>query len=296
MAEFETKRVEGQESMVTVAALQFEPLLGQVDRNREKLVELTTRAFDQQAQLIVAPEACTSGYVFNNRQEAGQCAEAVPDGPTVAALADLAGKNNGYIVTGLIEKEGALLYNTAVLVGPEGYIGKYRKTHLWDLDNTLYEPGNAFPVFNLPFGRVAMSICYDGWFPEVNRIYAAQGADIICHPTNWVVVPGLAEPQNPSWVFAAAAQAACSGLIVVCADRIGTERGITFGGHSCVCGLPGVIQGPAAFDEEEVLITPINVMDARRKQVSPWNHLLRDRRTDLYDTMLGYDGCPPTGR
>lgn len=290
MTEYTEERIEGQESLTTVAAIQFEPLLGQVDRNRSKLVELVQQALDHDAKLIVAPEACISGYVFNNRQEAAECAEPLPDGPTVEALSALANSSGGYIVTGLIEKEDGLLYNTAVLIGPQGFIGKYRKTHLWDVDKTLYEPGDAFPVFSLPFGRLAMSICYDGWFPEVNRIYAAQGADILCHPTNWVVVPGLAEPANPAWVFGAAAQAACNGLIVVCADRIGTERGVTFGGHSCVCGLPGVIGGPASFDQEEVLSAQINVIDARRKQVSAWNHLLKDRRTDLYDALLGYDG------
>jgi N-carbamoylputrescine amidase len=290
MTDFSAERIEGQESMVNVAALQFAPVLGQCDSNRDKLVELATKAFDQQAQLIVAPEACVSGYVFNNRQEATECAESLPDGPTVKALAKLTAKYNGYIVAGLIEKEGELLYNTAVLVGPEGFIGKYRKVHLWDVDNTLYEAGNEFPVFDLPFGRLGISICYDGMFPEVARIYAAKGVDILCHPTNWVVVPGIAEETNPAWVFMAAGQAACSAIIMVCADRIGTERGVTFGGNSCMCGLTGMLAGPAPFAEEAVLLAPVNIMDARRKQVSAWNHLMRDRRTDLYDETLGYKG------
>ena len=286
MTEFTTERVEGQESMINVAALQFEPLLGQVDHNRAKLVELATAAFDQDAQLIVAPEACISGYVFNNRQEAAECAESLPDGPTVQALAKLTAKNNGYIVAGLVEKEGELLYNTAILVGPEGFIGKYRKVHLWDLDNTIYEAGNEFPVFDLPFGRLAMSICYDGMFPEVTRIYATKGVDIICHPTNWVVIPGIADASNPAWVSIAAGQAACSGVIIICADRIGTERGITFGGHSCMCALTGMLSELGPLDEEKMIMAPINIMNARRKQVSPWNHLMRDRRTDLYEITL----------
>ena len=286
MIDFSAERIEGQESMVTVAALQFEPLLGQVDNNRNKLVELATQAFDQGAKLVVAPEACISGYVFNSREEAAQCAESLPDGPTVQALTDLAAKNDGYIVAGLIEKEDDLLYNTAVLVGPDGYIGQYRKVHLWDLDNTLYEAGDEFPVFDLPFGRLAMSICYDGMFPEVTRIYAEKGVDIICHPTNWVVIPGIADESNPAWISIAAAQAACSGVIIVCADRIGTERGVTFGGHSCMCALTGLLAPPAPMNEEAVQVVPVNIMNARRKQISPWNHLMRDRRTDLYEITL----------
>lgn len=288
--EFGTEQLIGQESMLTVAAIQFEPVLGNVEANREKMLGLIEKAFDQDAELIVTPECSSSGYVFNNRQEAMACAESVPDGPTVDALIKTAARRNGYIVSGLIEKDGDSLYNTAVLAGPEGYIGKYRKTHLWDTDNTLFEKGNEFPVFNLPFGRVGLSICYDNWFPEVARIYAAKGVDIICHPTNWVVVPGMAGPENPAWAFIAMVQAHTNGVFMVCADRIGTERGVTFGGSSCICGLPGFIQGPASGDKEEILAARINVIDARRKQLSAWNDLHKDRRTDLYDRFLGYKG------
>ena len=289
--EFGEEQVIGQESLITVAAIQFEPQLGQVTQNREKLLELVGSAFVKKAQLIVTPECSNGGYVFNSRSEAYACAESATDGPTVSALEKAARQGNGYIVSGIIEKDGDSLYNTAVLVGPEGLVGKYRKTHLWDVDNCLYEPGNlGFPVFNLPFGRIGMSICYDNWFPEVNRIYAMQGADIVCHPTNWVVVPGLAEPENPAWAYLAMAQAHTNGIFMVCADRIGTERGVRFGGSSCICGLPGFIQGPASADQEEVVVAQINVMDARRKNLSPWNHLIRDRRTDLYGRLLGYEG------
>ncbi|MBW2370089.1 MAG: hydratase, partial [Deltaproteobacteria bacterium] len=259
--DFGAEQVIGQESMLTIAAVQFEPVLGETDSNREKLLALIGKAFDQNAGLIVTPECSSSGYVFNNRREALACAEPVPGGPTVTALEKAASQGSGYIVSGLIEKDGDALYNTAVLIGPEGYIGKYRKTHLWDVDNTLYEPGNlGFPVFKLPFGRVGLSICYDNWFPEVSRIYAAQGVDIICHPTNWVLVPGLAEPAYPAWAYLTLVQAHTNGLFMVCADRIGVERGVTFGGSSCICGLPGFIQGPASADQEEVIVAQVNVI------------------------------------
>lgn len=288
---FEQERIEGRESMLTVAAVQFEPLLGDLERNRDKLVELVGQALEKGAQLIVTPEMGNTGYIFNTREEAFACSESVPDGPTVMALNGAARKGGGYIVAGILEKEGSVLYNASVLIGPEGCIGKYRKTHLWDLEKTLYEPGNlGYPVFDLPFGRVGMSICYDNWFPEVNRIYCLQGADIICHPTNWVVVPGLATPESPTWAYLAMAQAHTNGVFMVCAGRTGTERGVTFGGSSCICGLPGFVKGPAGGDSEEILIAELNVMDARRKRLSGWNHLIRDRRSDLYDEMLGYDG------
>ena len=290
---FGIERVVGQESMLTVAAVQFEPSLGDVERNRKKMLEMVGKALDQNARLIVTPECGNGGYMFNNRQEAFKCSEPIPGGPTVTALEDVARQRNGYIVSGIIEQDGDLLYNTAALIGPEGYIGKYRKTHLWDVDKTLYEPGDmGFPVFNLPFGRVGMSICWDNWFPEVNRIYAAQGVDIVCHPTGWVIVPGLVGPENPLWAYNTMAQAHHNGMFIVCANRIGTERGVGFGGCSCICGVPGFIQGPASADEEEILVAQLNIMDARRKRLNEWNHLMRDRRTDLYDSLLGYEGKP----
>jgi len=287
---FLKERVQGQESLLKVAAVQFEPQIGNLAGNKEKLISLIKQAFKEEAKLIVTPECGNGGYIFNNRSEAFECAEHVPDGPMIKELEKIARNQNGYIVCGIIEKEENLLYNTAALIGPKGFIGKYRKNHLWDVDKILYEPGNlGFPVFDLPFGKVGISICYDAWFPEVSRIYAAQGVDILCHPTAWVVVPGLAEPKNPLWAYNAMTQAHHNSMFMVCADRIGTERGITFAGCSCICGLPGFIEGPISHDKEEILFAEINVTDARRKRLGEWNHLLRDRRTDLYDNLLGYN-------
>ena len=289
----ENERVEGVESLLTVAAVQFCPLLGEGERNRKKITQLIDEAFDQKAQLVVTPELGNSGFVYNSRSEALQNAEPIPGGPTVSALEDVAKKGNGYIVSGMLEKERDLLYNSAVLLGPKGYIGKYRKNHLWDIEKTFNEPGNmGFPIFELPFGRIALCICYDGWFPEVSRIYQVQGADLICDPTNWVVVPNVITPENPLSPYVHMAQAHMNNLFMICADRIGVERGVAFLGNSCICGPAGFIKGPASHDKEETLIAEINLMDARRKVWTPFNHIVRDRRIDLYDEILGYDGEP----
>lgn len=291
--EAEKEQVTGVESLLKVAAIQFEPLLGQGERNRQKIIELTNRAFDQEAQLIVTPELGSSGFVHNTRDEAFQNSEPISEGPTVSVLKDIAKERNGYIVSGILEREGNSLYNSAVLIGPNGYIGKYRKNHLWDIEKTFNEPGDmGLPTFELPFGRLAMSICYDGWFPEVSRIYQLQGVDLICDPTNWVVVPNIITAENPISPFIHMAQAHMNNLFMICADRIGTERGVTFLGNSCICGPAGFIKGPASFDKEEILLAEINLMEARRKIWTPYNHIIRDRRTDLYDEMLGYKGTP----
>ncbi len=279
------------DNLVKVAAIQFEPILGKTAINQEKIIELVDKAFGQGAQLVVAPEMANTGYIFESKEEAAQYAEPVPGGPMVQALEKTAADKNGYVVSGLMEKDGDKLYNTAVLVGPEGYIGKYRKTHLWDIDKTFYEPGDlGFPVFDLPFGRIGICICYDQTFPEVSRIYAMQDVDIICSPTNWVVIPGLATPEDPTWSYIARTQAQINGVYMVCADRIGNERDVTFGGSSCIVGLFGFLGGPASGDKEEILTADLDIAGGRVKMLSAVNHLLNDRRTDLYDKMLGYKG------
>ncbi len=278
-------------NLVKVAVVQFEPKLGEVSLNQDKIVELVGKAFDQGARLVVAPEMANTGYIFESKEDAAQYAESVPGGPMVQALEKAAAGKNGYVVSGLMESDGDKLYNTAVLVGPEGYIGKYRKTHLWDVDKTFYEPGDlGFPVFDLPFARIGMCICYDQTFPEVSRIYAMQDVDIICSPTSWVVIPGLAIPEDPTWSYIARTQAQVNGLYMLCADRIGTERGVTFGGSSCIVGLMGFLGGPASGDKEEILATELDIAAGRVKMLSAVNHLLNDRRTDLYDEKLGYKG------
>ncbi len=129
-------------------------------------------------------------------------AEEVPHGPTIDEWLRVANKFNIYIVGGIAERERDCLYDSAALVGPRGHIGTYRKTHLWNEENLWFEPGNlGYPVFNLPFGRVGIRICYDIWFPETTRILAAQGADIICDATNWVVVDPLQTKEKPTAAY-----------------------------------------------------------------------------------------------
>ena len=115
-----------------------------------------------------------------------------------------------------------------------------------------------------------------------------QGVDIICNPTNWVVIPGMATPENPAWAFIAMTQAHTNGVYMLCADRVGSERGTTFGGTSCVLGLPGFIAGPMGGEEEGVLVSDLDIAAGRVRMLTAVNHLHNDRRTDLYDQYLGY--------
>ncbi len=275
---------------VTVACLQMQPVFGDVAANVARSLELIDEAVAKGAGLLVLPELCNSGYVFANRAEAFALAEEIPGGPTVAAWAERAARHRIHIVAGICEREGQKLYNSAVVIGPDGYVGTFRKVHLWNEEALYFEPGNlGFPVFHTPIGRIGAAICYDGWFPETYRLCALGGADIVCVPTNWVPIPGQAEGRQAMANILAMAAAHSNSLFIACADRVGTERGQPFEGQSVIVSYTGwPVAGPASRDREEILLAEVDLGEARRKRNwNAFNQVLRDRRTDVYDEMLG---------
>jgi predicted amidohydrolase len=203
---------------------------------------------------------------------------------------ELARARGLYLVAGIDERQGEQLYNAAVVIGPTGHIGTFRKVHLWNEEALFFEPGNlGFPVFRTPVGRIGTFICYDGWFPESYRLCALQGADIVCIPTNWVPIPGQAENREAMANLLCMASAHSNSVFVAAADRIGVERGQPFLGQSLIVSYTGwPIGGPASRDREEIIYADANLADARRKRNwNAFNQVLRDRRIDVYDEMLG---------
>jgi predicted amidohydrolase len=275
----------GNESRVGVACVQMQPEVGAKARNLAHSVELIEQARARGARLIVLPELCNSGYVFESREEAFGLSETLADGDSIRQWSALAARLGVTLVAGYAERDGDALYNAAAVIGPQGVLGGYRKLHLWGDEQLYFEAGNlGMPVFHTPFGRVACAICYDIWFPEVFRLAATGGADILCVPTNWV--PMAAQPaQLPVMANVLAMGGAHSnGLFVAAADRVGTERGQPFLGRSLIVDSKGwPVAGPASPSEEEILFANVNLADARRhRQLNAFNHVLRDRRSDVY--------------
>ncbi|HZP87821.1 MAG TPA: nitrilase family protein [Burkholderiales bacterium] len=278
------------ESPIRVACVQMEPQVGEKSRNVARSITMIDEAAEAGANLVVLPELCNSGYVFETRDEAFELAEMLPDGPSTRAWMDAAARHRMTIVAGIAERDGEALFNSAVVVGPKGYIGRYRKNHPWGAENLFFEPGDlGVPIFHTPVGRIACAICYDIWFPETFRLAALQGADLLCVPTNWVPMPQ--QPSNLPVManILAMAGAHSNSMFVACADRIGTERGQPFLGNSIIVSHAGwPLAGPASFEREEIVVADINLSDARRKRaLNEFNQLLRDRRIDVYDEMLG---------
>ncbi|GGC77763.1 nitrilase family protein [Chelatococcus reniformis] len=289
-------------SPARVAVIQFDPQVGvkNLAANAAAVDVRLAQAADAGANLIVLPELATTGYCFKNRAEAFAHAEELP-GPTVERWEAFARERGVYIVGCLPERDGVRLFDTAILIGPDGVIGKYRKTHLWNEEKLFFTPGDlGFPVFETPIGRIGLLVCWDIWFPETARLVAQQGADIICVPTGWVWTPPPLYDASGVCMAAYLTMAAAhsNNVFIATADRIGIERGAGFMGNSLIAnttGWPiGRIAGP---DEDVILYADIDLVQARTAPIwNQLNDLLRDRRIDLYDQMLGYRGGPALPR
>lgn len=274
-----------QSNPVTIACIQFEPRIGEVAANLDAIEERVRTAHAKGARLIVLPELADSGYVFDSAEELAKLARPIPDGESAQRLITLAAELDLYIVSGLAEAAGDTFYNSAMLCGPEGYIGTYRKMHLWYRENLFFEKGDlGLPVFDTPLGKIGIAICYDGWFPETFRQLAMKGAEVICVPTNWVPMPDQDPEAEAMSNILHKAAAHSNGLFIACADRVGTERGQPFIGQSLILDATGwPLAGPASREEEDILyadITP-SAVPAKRK-LNEFNDIFGDRRSDVY--------------
>jgi predicted amidohydrolase len=283
-------------NQINVAAVQFDMHVGveNKDTNLAASIRHIHDAAAKGARLIVLPELASTGYSFDTKEEAYAHAEEVPTGPTCQAWIETAQTTNTYIVAGVAEVDGVHLYDTAVLIGPEGYIGRYRKTHLWNREKLIFTTGDSYPVFDTRIGRIGLLICWDIWFPEVARILAAQGADVICSVNNWVWTPPplFDKAGNCMASYLTMATSHSNNIPIVAADRVGEERGGKFLGCSLITGTNGWPIGDIADAEEPTtLYADLDLAASRSALIwSDLNDLARDRRTDLYDPLLGYTG------
>jgi predicted amidohydrolase len=284
-------------STVRVAACQIDPKIGEVDANLERIATAVTEAAAGGATLIVLPEAAVTGYAFSSLAEAlpvARQAESSAEG----MLAGLAETHKVNIVCGTLEAAGDEVFNVAMVLLADGRRYRYRKIHLPFLGIDRYAtPGPDAPaVIEVDGLRFGVLICYDLRFPEVARICALEGADLIALPTNWPV--GV---QFHPDLFAPA-RAAENHCYVLAADRVGTERGTTFMGRSVLYDPDGQLLAKASDTDEEILYGEISPGTARVTHVRrrPGEHewdTIGDRRPGLYERLLqpGVDReHPPT--
>jgi predicted amidohydrolase len=268
-----------------VACVQFEPVIGDVAGNLAAMEKRIRAAHAEGAAIIVLPELADSGYVFNDLAEVGRLASPIPDGKSSQHLIALARELGVHIVSGLAERDGETFYNSAIICGPKGYIGKFRKLHLWNREKLFFKPGDlGLPVFDTAIGKIGIAICYDGWFPEIFRQMTLNGAELVCIPTNWVPIPGQDRSMEPMANILHKAAAHSNAIYIACADRIGVERGQHFIGASLIIGPTGrPIAGPAGYDTEEILSATVSLGDLKTSRtLTERNDVISDRRPDVY--------------
>jgi len=268
---------------VRVACQQIHPEVGQLERNRALTKEAVREAVAAGARLVVLPELSNSGYVFESAKEARACAEPA-DGATLRAWSEEAGQGDAVVVGGFCELgEDGLLYNSAAVVDGGGVLAVYRKLHLWDREQLVFEPGrDCAPVLETRVGRIGVGVCYDLNFPEVARGLALAGADIIVLPANF---PGHPRPEGerPIEVTLAMATAHLNHVFAAVCDRCGDERGVEWVGGSVVCDEWGwILARPPEDGGPGMVVADCDFALARNKAWNERNDVFGDRRPELY--------------
>jgi omega-amidase len=235
---------------ITVAAVQMLPQLGKVEDNLIAMGKFVDKiCTEQKVDLIVFPELATTGYELGLRFT--EVAERVP-GQAVNLLAQRAADYSTHIVFGLVSKEKveSILYNAAVVIGPDGeLLGEYRKLHLPGEERLAFRPGYRLLTFEAAFGEIGVVLGWDLAFPEAARSLALDGAEVLCVCANWGHGPNAERAQSvQEWRTYVGARALENAFYVVASNRVGEEYSYHFFGESMVVGPRGEVY--ASIDEE----------------------------------------------
>jgi N-carbamoylputrescine amidase len=274
-------------SKVTVAALQL-AFSDDIQENIAAVSALVREASGRGAKVILPPELFEGQY-FCRTQDEGHFARALPvdSHPAVLAMRKLAEELGVYIPTSFFEAEGHHHYNSLAMIDDKGAVmGVYRKSHIPDgpgySEKFYFRPGNTgFKTFRTPYGTVGPAVCWDQWYPETARALMLDGAEILLFPT----AIGT-EPHDPDldtsrlWRRAMIGHAVSNVVPVVAANRIGTEHGQRFYGHSFIADERGDLLAEFGAEETGVLVATLDLEQARKHRAA--FGFFRDRRPDLY--------------
>jgi len=249
--------------------------------NIRKIEDNVVKAREQDAELVIFPELSLTGYML--RDQIYELAETIP-GPSTRLLEKLARKMETYIVFGmpeLSEKTQATIYNAAVLIGPDGLIGKYRKmylpTHSVFEEKRYFRPGYQTAVFETDLGKIGLIICYDIFFPEVSRLTRLKGAQLI------VCISASPAVRRTFFETLTAARAIENTAFLAYVNLVGIEDGLQFRGGSRLIGPNGKVLVRAKYDEEDLVIGEVNYVDIR--PVETFVPTLKDLRPELFDKL-----------
>ncbi len=266
---------------VKLALAQISSKRGDKEENLRKIEEITTKAKAQSADLVIFPELSLTGYLI--RDQIYELAETIP-GPATNRVEEIVKKTGMHIVFGMpeqSEKTRATLYNTAVLIGPEGFIGKYRKmylpTHSVFEEKRYFRPGYQTAVYDTVLGKIGLCICYDLFFPEVTRLARLKGAQLI------VSISASPAVRRSYFELLTAARALENTAFLAYVNLVGVQDGLQFWGGSRLVGPTGDVLAKAKYDEEDFVICDVNYSDIRAAET--FIPTLRDLRPELFDEL-----------
>lgn len=270
----------------TIAAVQMNVDFADKESNLRRMLFFLEQTAGEGAKLTVFPECALTGYCFDSLDEARPHAEPIP-GPSTEKMAAACKRLGCHVVFGLLEADGQRVFNAAVLVGPQGVVGSYRKVHLPFLGvDRFTTPGDRpFAVHQAGGIRVGMNICYDGSFPEAARAMTLDGADLIVLPTNW---PPGSECMASCAVNTRAME---NHIYYLACNRVGSERGFRFIGMSKIAAPGGHSVAEAMHENEAILYAQVDVDKARNKHLIRVPKLheidrIKDRRPDMYGRLV----------
>jgi len=267
--------------MTTIVCQQVAPRIADLQANRRLSLSAIGDAVAAGADVVVLPELVTSGYMFESAEEAASVAIGATD-PLFEEWAAEAG--SAVVVGGFAERgDDGLIYNSAAVVDRSGVIGVYRKGHLWDQEKLCFAPGGMPPrVFDTPAGRIGVLVCYDLEFPEMPRMLALAGAELICVPTNWPLVD-RPEGERPPEVTIAMGTARVNRVFIACCDRTGTERGQHWNAGTPIVDEQGWVL--ASQTGAGSAIATVDLARAHNKAYTELADAIADRRPELYGAV-----------
>lgn len=255
---------------------QMEPVIGDIKTNMTAMVDILDDATHSNVDVLVLPELLNSGYMFESKEEAYSLSEEIPEGKFSRKLLSWS-KQGGLVVAGLCERVNGQLYNSAAVFGDGRHLTTYRKIQLFNKEKEWFVPGNEEPpVIEHKGHRYGVMVCFDWAFPEVSRILALKGAQIILHPANLVLL------FCPNAMITRSIE---NRLFTATAGRIGEERSTHFIGGSQITTPKGEVLFRMEKNEKGLRWAEINPRLADDKTLTKRNDVLGDRRPELYGKL-----------
>ncbi|MFW9909010.1 MAG: nitrilase-related carbon-nitrogen hydrolase [Candidatus Thorarchaeota archaeon] len=259
-----------------IGVAQMEPHVCESEYNLKHLSEILKKADSEDVDVLVIPELANSGYAFNSLKEVEKSAEEIPSGIFSNQLLEWSG-NERLVVAGICEKKNGRLYNSAGIFSNGKLMEVYRKIHLFSEEKRWFTPGSVEPpVVRHGEYNFGIMICWDWIFPEVSRILTLKGAQVVLHPANLVLAYCQAAMVTRSIE---------NGIFTATANRIGTERELMFSGKSQITDTRGKVLISMPDGITGVYSADISPSEADNKHMTKKNHLLNDRRPDLYSRI-----------